>query len=624
MTSKHLRLSARAALFGGVGMAAIVSAQPAAASTSRFTTADVSRRVTDAQPVEFDVFLPLRNTSNLKALLAAQQNRFSPQYHRWLTPAQFGAQFGADAETFHSVANELAQHGMTVRQDARSLHVTAPAAAIRTAFGAELSMVRGLHGDRIAALSALRLTPALTRAGARIFAFSPRRYEAHTHSHIVATNLPDNRTSATGGYYYNDLKQAYGYPAANAIKPGTSQRLDGTGATIGVLMSADVKDSDIAKMFSNEKYTTTTGMPAPKLYQRIQINGGSNTQSAAFDEASLDVQMELGGAPGAHVVLYEIPDLSDTNITAAYTQIVQDDLVDAISMSFGECDKAYTAAYNNGTDYTSILAQDDELFMQGNAEGISFLASSGDASGLQCPSISYFQGGTGTFQAGASSPATDPAVTGVGGTNLVTLHTSGSLTSAYATENAYSDPEKPYDPYSLGKNVSGGRWGAGGGTAIYFATPSWQTNNGATMRVTPDVGMQVGGCPSIARQPCNGGNSAQNGNGNTQRSYVQVVLNNRFGGLIGTSVASPEFASAVAIMVELHGRQGNLNPYLYSLRATAAYHTGIPGYNGIQTNAVPSTTFDDTVGLGTPNTATLIGAPAGTPLAGVPHTASNP
>ena len=602
-------------LLGSVAFNTTAIAGSIGASPERFSSADVTARVRDTQVLEFDVFLPLRNPAALEALVAAQQDRGSSQYHRWLSPSAFGARFGATDAIFAATSAELAAHGMRVERNARSLHVTATAAAIRAAFATELGIVAGPSGQRVVSIEGLHLTPALRSAGARIEAFSPSRYEAHPTSHVAARMLPDNRGSATGAYYYNDLKQAYAYPAVNAIKPGTTaQRLDGTGATIGVLMSADINDSDLAVMFGHENYTATTGLPAPTLYRRVLVNGGSNTSSSAFDEAELDTQMELGGAPGAHVVLYEIPSLSSSNIDAAYNKINQDNLVDAVSMSFGGCESANT---------TSALQQTHELFLQGNAQGITFLASSGDDSGLGCLPPNYLVRG-GKFKKGASSPATDPAVTAVGGTNLITSYTAGSLDSSYVTENAYDDPEMPYAPAGFGAKVSGGRFGAGGGPSVYFATPSWQTATGVSKRTTPDIGMQVGGCPVGAYTPCNGGNTAVNGNGNTQRSYVAVFLNGTPAGLIGTSVSSPEFASVVALLVELHGRQGNLNPYLYSLRATNAYHTGIPGYNGIATNNVPSPTYNQTVGLGTPVTATLLGLPAGTSTAGTPQSVSNP
>ena len=109
-------------------------------------------------------------------------------------------------------------------------------------------------------------------------------------------------------------------------------------------------------------------------------------------EASLDVQQVLGGAPGAKVSLLSIPDLSDQHILDAYVAIVNRNKWDIVSSSFGGCELLYTAAYNNGVDFTSILTVYDEVFQQGSAEGITFIASSGDEGGLACPSVKYFNG----------------------------------------------------------------------------------------------------------------------------------------------------------------------------------------------------------------------------------------
>ena len=76
-------------------------------------------------------------------------------------------------------------------------------------------------------------------------------------------------------------------------------------------------------------------------------------------------------------------------------------------MSFGQCEAYYTAAYNNGQDQTATLNLFSELFKQGNAQGITFVAASGDAGGLACLSTSYFAGDAGHFVAGVATPAAD-------------------------------------------------------------------------------------------------------------------------------------------------------------------------------------------------------------------------
>ena len=210
-----------------------------------------------------------------------------------------------------------------------------------------------------------------------------------------------------------------------------------------------------------------------------------------------------------------------------------------------------------------------------------------------------------------------------------------SLDSTYKGENAYADPEVASDPYGFGTPVYGGFWGAGGGPGTIWAKPDYQSAIAGkiTTRMVPDVGMQVGGCPGSARQPCDGGDKANNGNGNTDRSYGVYAYAGSFYGFIGTSLSSPEFASAVGLLVELKGRQGNLNPFLYTTAAAQhasdtqpVFHRGIPGFNGVVVDSKPDQAahYNYTVGVGTPLVANMLGLPASTPLAGIPRTTSNP
>jgi hypothetical protein len=54
--------------------------------------------------------------------------------------------------------------------------------------------------------------------------------------------------------------------------------------------------------------------------------------------------MSLGTAPGAQETLYNIPDLSDSSILDGYAAVNEDNVVDVVSSSFGECELYYTAA----------------------------------------------------------------------------------------------------------------------------------------------------------------------------------------------------------------------------------------------------------------------------------------
>ena len=612
--------------------------------------------VSPAETVAFSLVLPLRDKAALEALVAQQHDPASPLFHQWLTPEQVQERFGPAAATVQQAEAALRARGLSVETTGRSLRATGSETAVAALLGT--SLVRGRTSDghvHVFAASRPALPQALQGLGGTVLGLSADPHEARTFSRRVNVSSatladPRNRYGTTGSYWYDDLKQAYQYPSYQTTisRNGKSVRLDGTGATIGIVMSSDIYDDDVAAVFNHENFKAHSGQARnPTLYKRVAVDGGANTSSDALDEASLDVQEALTGAPGSHVILYELPSLSDENIIDGYTRVLADNEADVVSSSFGACELTYTAAYNDGADETATLTLEHELFLQGNAQGITFLASSGDNAGLECPSVNYLTNSTnGVFVRGVSVPAADPNVTAVGGTNVVTNASATSLDSTYDKENAYGDPLIPYDAYGVGADLSGGYWGASGGVSTLYAAPDYQktagVNTGSTSyRALPDIGMQVGGCPGgEAKTPCNGGDSPLDGNGNTDRSSVVVSIDGSFAGLIGTSVASPELAGAVALLVEQYGRMGNLNSYIYSLgqaqtrsgsssltRATTVYHRNIPGYDGVVTNNEPVNVggayYNYTVGNGTPVIYRLVGASGASP-AGIPQTASNP
>jgi subtilase family serine protease len=235
------------------------------------------------------------------------------------------------------------------------------------------------------------------------------------------------------------------------------------------------------------------------------------------------------------------------------------------------------------------------------------------------------------------NPASDPNVTAVGGGNLLTTtppspQTSpATLTSLYVGENADSDTEIPYDVYGFGKTVAGGRWGAGGGQSVVFAIPTYQNwvnfyGNGVAGRIVPDVGMQVGGCPSGIAKTCHATDSAA----------VEAFAGG-LSGVIGTSVASPELVGALALVIQNGGggRLGNINPFLWSqgyvqtdlggakaAKVAQFFHKGQLGYNGVvHTNATVG--FDYMFGNGSPDVRILFGLTGYAP-AGNPQTVTNP
>jgi subtilase family serine protease len=611
---------------------AALSAPPGTAAMHTDAAATVT--AASAQDVvEFGVYLPLRHQAELDTLIAQLHDKASPKYQQWLQPADFVSQFGPRAADIAAVKDALTARGLTIMStNAHGVRVSGSAAAVTQAFSTPLLKVSKHSHTRFQARQALRIPSELAAIELRVTGLDALP-EHHVHARVAGRApqaIGDNRYSATGPYWYDDLKQAYDYPAYSAST-------DGSGVSVAVLMSDLIFPGDVAAMFNHEKFTALTGKPVPGV-TTVPIDGGGVLDGNGSVEASLDVQQVLGGAPGAKVTLVSIPDLSDDHIMDGYQYIIDTNKYDIVNSSFGGCELNYTAAYNDGTDFTYILQQYHDLFQQGNAQGITFVASSGDEAGLECPTANYFNNDpSAVFVPSVSTPAADPDVTAVGGGNLVTTSSTTTLASAYVRESANADPEAPYDIYGLGSDVAGGYWGAGGGVSVVFKKPAYQflANTGSSKwRTLPDVGMQVGGCPQIAVS-CDPDDSS------VVTAYnVGDPVNGGLFTLIGTSVASPEFVGALALFEQQFGkknhRMGNVNTYLYAAgalqtifggtKAPAAlqfYHRNNPGYNGVVHDNVPSYNYNYVYGNGSPDVRKLFGMTA-YKAAGVPQTSTNP
>jgi subtilase family serine protease len=605
----------------------------------------VMQAASPAATVAFSVYLPLRNQPELESLLAELHDQNSSKFQKWLQPSDFLQRFGPSAADLAALRTSLTSHGFSViESNAHGLRVQGPVSAVSRAFGVGVQ-TRSQNGrTRFMARGGLQLPNELAALNARVVGLDTLP-EHHVHSRAtkrLVGPIVENRYTDVGSYWFDDLKQAYDYPAYSA-------KTDGTGVNVGILMSDLLYPDDLAAAFNHEKFTAITGKPAPTV-TTVKIDGGGVVNGNGSFEASLDVQQVLGGAPGAKVTLVSIPDLSNQSILDGYTYIVDNNTFDIVNSSFGGCELEYFPAYNQGEDFRYVLQALHEVFQQGNAQGITFVASSGDQGGPACPSPDYgFAGATNNvFGPGISSPSDDPDVTAVGGGNLITA-ADGTLNSAYVRESAFGDPLLPYDIYGVGQLVSGGFWGAGGGISSYFKKPLYQllANTGTfAWRTNPDVGMMVGGegfsaLNGSAPGFCNGtAISCSADDSSVLTAYdIDDPDNGGFFFTIGTSVSSPEFVGALSIYEQQfgkHHRQGNVNYFLYAqgaiqslfggTRAPAAfqfYHRNIPGYDGYWNAGFPSYNYDYIYGNGSPDVRKLFGL-KNYPAAGLPQTPSNP
>jgi subtilase family serine protease len=616
----------------------------------------------------FNVYLPLTNTDVLEKLLQSQTDTTSANYHQWLTPAQFKQQFGPSRSDVAKAKALLESAGFTiVAERTQNLVVEGPVSAVERMFNTPIERVQTKSGNTklAAAEGHLNLPQALSAMGAVIPEFTPH-LAAHVHSTVLATRATQKLVQGGSGtpadrlandfsfFYANDLNEAYQLPAFNAeVTPLFSRKklqVAGVGAHIGIVISSKIDPADLAASFNStvsvgpvldvQNYSANSNLPVPTVtFREVGVGSGAfSLNNGGAAEASLDTQMSLGTAPGAQETLYDMPDLSNDSVTEAYALVDEDNAVDVVSSSFGQCELDFTAAYNNGTDFTSIPKTFHALFQQGNAQGITFLASSGDNGAPDCVSQAFADApgvinGT-DFVLGVENPASDPNITAVGGTNLQSAATPTVNDVTRVSENADFDPRLPavFTDGSETATVGNNTWGSGGGFSQIFAKPLYQflVDTGSNRhRSVPDVSLMMGGCPGdadLAVQDCT----------KLPRSAVIVWIGGEPFLLIGTSASSPEMAGVLALAVELNrGRLGNVNPLIYSLSAVQSifgganapkalqyFHRDISGNNNGFT-VKPGQAYSEVLGnstLDVKNFLQLQGAPA----AGAPGTPSNP
>jgi subtilase family serine protease len=195
------------------------------------------------------------------------------------------------------------------------------------------------------------------------------------------------------------------------------------------------------------------------------------------------------------------------------------------------------------------------LFQKLTAKGITLFASSGDQ-GAGIPTCAttahdvYFKA--------ASTPASDPYVTGVGGTSLYAQGISG----AYQGESTWNESA------IFGDAVAGG-----GGVSTVYPTPDYQKGvNGRSMRTVPDVSYNAG-----------------------VYTGVIVAQGGSFWLYGGTSAGSPQWAGLAAIAGQMAGhRLGLINPTLYAAATGSTASTFLTDIADGSNNSVPNFLQDGT------------------------------
>ncbi|HEY6284087.1 MAG TPA: S53 family peptidase [Ktedonobacteraceae bacterium] len=504
-----------------------------------------------AQQLNLSIGMQLRNSSDLDSLLSAIYDPNSAQYHQYLTPDQFNQLFAPTSDQVQQVVSYLQSQGMTVTSVAPNnllIDATATVAQVQQAFSVQINTYQAGNHTFYANTASPSVPTSISQLISSIggldnsVQYHPlyRRMIKHIQNHDAALAAP-------GGFGPKDVSGAYNAtPLQNAGILGDNQ-------TVALFELDGYQPSDVTQYFQNY------GLATPTI-SNVPVDGFNGAPGQGAIEVELDMEVVGALAPHANQIVYEGPNTTQ-GLNDTYNQIVHDNKAHIVSISWGLCE-----AYSGAAELQTL----DAIFKQGAAQGISFFAAAGDSGAYDC--------GDGTL--GVDSPASDPYVTGVGGTNLQLN------AGAYGSESVWSNPNDT----QRSPNGAGG----GGGVSNTFGQPSWQSGPGTQSgnREVPDVSADADPATGYATY-CTVTNA-----GCPSTGWITVG---------GTSAAAPLWAGSMALIDQYLQSQGkavvgSANPALYNLFTTQQqspeFHDVTSG-NNLHYNATPG--YDMASGIGTPD-----------------------
>jgi large repetitive protein len=599
----------------------------------------------------------------LSHLIQSQNNKSSAQYHKWLTPAQFAAQFGPTDDDLEKVTGWLQAWGMTVTQVSKGrqwVEFSGTAQQVNSAFRVTLHQYEQNGQKHIANSSDISIPAALSPVVAGVlslnnFEKTPQhtavtKVKRNSQGKLAPVNPNTTTTDGNGNWYYylapSDFQTIYDET------PLMKSSVTGSGISLAIAGRSDINLSDV------QSFRQIFGLPQND--PNIILNGtdpGYPNYGSDQTESTLDVEWAGASAPGATINLVESASTDTTDgidLSSAY--IVDNDIAPIMSLSYGGCEELMGPTENEF--YNS-------LWQQAAAEGITVFVSTGDGGAASCDSElqqdGYIPQGPAYFGPTVNGLASTPYNVAVGGTQLNEAGNYSTYWSpnnnagfgsanGYIPEQAWNESCDPTMPQSSTNCAYGQTYyvleGGGGGPSSCsqetvnsqgdptciggYAKPSWQTGTGVPndgVRDLPDLSLNASPDDEGYLFCVNAGCETTLVNGQTTLQQAGIVG--------GTSVSTPAMAGIMALVEQKYGAfQGQANYVFYKLAAldqlsscnssamtnptqasacvfndiTAGNNSdpGLPGYGTSTAEWSAGVGYDMATGLGTVNAANLV------------------
>jgi pseudomonalisin len=513
--------------------------------------------------------------SQLDTLVRLQQDPSSPEFHQWLTPAAFGARFGAGEPDLAQVTAWLVSHGFAIDEipaGHRIVIFSGSADQVFDTFHTQIHRYSVNGATHIANTQDPQIPSALAGVVRGVVSLHDFRRNSEMRSRTAIDSQPAYSAGSTHYLFPADFAAIYD---VNSLY---NDGITGSSVPIAIAGRSNVALSDISS------FRSIAGLPAD--LPQVTISGPdpglvANDQG----ESTLDVEWSGAAAPASTVSLVVAGSTATTDgIDLAAAYIVNSSLAPVVSVSYSSCEQEMGAAE---------LAFYNDLWEQAASQGMSVFVASGDAGAAGCSAAAS---NAGTKQA-VNGLCSSPYATCVGGTEF----NEGSNTAEYwsASNSAMYGSALGYIPEEVwnesAANGGTGLWASGGGASTVYEQPAWQSQvSGASasngMRAVPDVAL-----------------AAADHDGS-----IVVVNGSRFI-VSGTSLAAPEFAGLMALVIQKQQRasQGNANSMLYSManesqslfHSTQSGNNSVPGVSGF---IAAGATYNLATGLGSVDATTLV------------------
>jgi hypothetical protein len=534
--------------------------------------------VSDATPMNRMMLVLQRGPEQqaaLSKLMDEQLSKDSPNFHKWLTPEQFGKQFGPADADIQAVTDWLTRQGfqqIKVGAGRTAIEFSGNVAQVRNAFHTEIHGFNVNGEARQANVSDPHIPAALTPVVSGVLTLHNFPRKSLRHNVGTFTRTADGRvepqfTGSTGQFFVvgpADFAKIYNIPG----------NLDGTGQHIAIVADSNINPQDVTDF--RTLFGLSTNPP------NIIVNGpdpGISGPTGDEGEAALDVQISGMVAPQATIDLVVSEDtLTAAGIDLSSFYIIDNNIAPVMSLSFGTCEAGLGTAGNNFFN---------TIWQQAAAQGITVFVSAGDPGSAGCDNFNTVKAAT--LGLAVSGFASTPFNVAVGGTDFDDFTTQSNFWLVPPAPNGAGKEsalgyihEIPWNDTcaatataatlntvcATANSIAGGS----GGPSSVYAKPPWQSGiipngiaAGDNHRYIPDVSLFASDGPQSKSfyLVCEADAIKAGSSPSCASSGAFSFL-----GSGGTSASSPAFAAIMALINQNNGRQGNANPVLYKIAAT--------------------------------------------------------